>query len=116
MEIDKWIGTYKVRAFPWIDGKRIYFNVQYYAPGQSVVKPPVWDRSVYIEDNEEGQRLVYEYTHSLTHHIAGLRQEIFNRPSLKVDPHSESVTHQAVRPPSEGIIPGIAGGRNRFRE
>lgn len=29
-EIDKWIGSYKVRVFPWIDGKRIYFNVQFW--------------------------------------------------------------------------------------
>jgi hypothetical protein len=42
MELDRWIGSYKVRAFPW-NGKRIYFNVQYYAPGQSIEKPPVWD-------------------------------------------------------------------------
>ena len=32
MEIDGWVGPYKVKAFPWIDGKRIYFNVQYYEP------------------------------------------------------------------------------------
>jgi len=29
MELDRWIGSYNVRSFPWIDGKRIYFNVQY---------------------------------------------------------------------------------------
>ena len=33
MEIDKWFGCYKVRYFPWIDGKQIYFNVQYFPPG-----------------------------------------------------------------------------------
>ena len=70
MELDRWIGSYKVRAFPWIDGKRIYFNVQYYAPGQSIEKPPVWDRTVYVTDNEEGRRLVYELTDSLVNHIA----------------------------------------------
>ena len=32
MEIDKWIRNYKVRSFPWIDGKHIYFNVCKYAP------------------------------------------------------------------------------------
>ncbi len=52
MELDRWIGSYKVRSFPWIDGKRIYFNVQYYAPGQSIEKPPVWDKTVYVTDNE----------------------------------------------------------------
>jgi len=40
MEMDKWISGYKVRSFPWIDGKHIYFNVQYYKPGQSIEKPP----------------------------------------------------------------------------
>ncbi len=73
MEIDKWVGPYKVRAFPWIDGKRIYFNVQYYAPGQSLEKPPAWDKTVYITDNADGRRLVYDLTHSLTEHVAGMR-------------------------------------------
>ncbi len=73
MELDKWIGPYKVRSFPWIDGKRIYFNVQYYAPGQSVEKPPVWDKTVYITDNAEGRRLVYDFTHSLVDYIASMR-------------------------------------------
>lgn len=73
MEIDKWIGSHKVRAFPWIDGKRIYFNVQYYAPGQSVEKPPVWDKTVYITNNNSGRRLVYDFTDSLVNHIASMR-------------------------------------------
>lgn len=75
MEIDKWIGLYKVRSFPWIDRKWIYFNVQYYAPGQSVEKPPVWDKTVYITDNIAGQRLVYDLTDSLVNHIAHMRLE-----------------------------------------
>jgi hypothetical protein len=75
MELDKWIGSYKVRAFSWIDGKRIYFNVQYYTPGQSVEKPPVWDKTVYITDNAAGRRLVYDFTHSLIEHIASIRTE-----------------------------------------
>jgi hypothetical protein len=75
VELDKWIGSYKVRAFPWIDGKRIYFNVQYYAPGQSVEKPPVWDKTVYITDNVAGRRIVYDLTDSLVNHIAGMRFE-----------------------------------------
>lgn len=70
MELDKWIGSYKIRSIPWIDGKRIYFNVQYYKSGQSIEKPPVWDRTVYITNNEAGKRLVYEFTDSLVNHIA----------------------------------------------
>ena len=48
--------------------KRIYFNVQYYASGQSIERPPVWDKTVYITDNEAG-RLVYEFTASLVEHV-----------------------------------------------
>jgi hypothetical protein len=73
MNIDKWIGPCKVRSFPWIDGKRIYFNAQYYAPGQSVEKPPVWDKTVYITDNAAGRRIVYDFTHSLVEHVAKMK-------------------------------------------
>jgi hypothetical protein len=73
MELDKWIGSYKVRSFPWVDGKRIYFNMQYYSPGQSVEKLPVWDKTVYITDNDAGRRLVYDFTNSLVEHIASMR-------------------------------------------
>ena len=72
MEIDKWIRSYKIRSFPWIDGKLIYFNVQYYASGQSINQPPVWDKTVYITDNAEGQRLVYDFTDSLVEHVASM--------------------------------------------
>lgn len=73
MEINKWIGSFKVRSFPWIDGKRIYFNVQYFKPGQSIEKPPVWDKTVYITDNAAGQRLVQDFTHSLVEHVAKMQ-------------------------------------------
>ncbi|EQB4341426.1 hypothetical protein ACYJ2U_001810 [Clostridium botulinum] len=70
MELDKWIGSYKIRSFPWIDGKRIYFNVQYYASGQSIEKPPVWDKTVYITDNISGRRIVCDFTDSLVNYIS----------------------------------------------
>lgn len=73
MEIDNWFGSCKVRAFPWIDGKRIYFNVQCYAPGQSISKPPVWDKTVYITDNEAGRRIAYEFTDSLVEHVSRMQ-------------------------------------------
>jgi len=73
MEIDKWVDGYKVRAFPWVDGKHIYFNVQYFAPGQSIARPPIWDKSVYVTDNPAGQRLVYDFTSSLVGHVAQLQ-------------------------------------------
>jgi hypothetical protein len=70
MEIDRWCSGYKVRSFPWIDGKLIYFNVQYFAPGQSIEQPPVWDQTVYITDNAAWRRLVCEFTDSLANHVA----------------------------------------------
>lgn len=76
MEIDGWFSGYKVRSFPWIDGKTIYFNVQCYAPGQSINCPPVWDRTVYVTDNEVGRRLVFEFTDSLAQYVAGLEIQL----------------------------------------
>lgn len=65
MEIDKWISGCKVRAFPWIDGENIYVNVQYFAPGQSINHPPIWDKTAYIRNDESGQRFVFDFTHTL---------------------------------------------------
>lgn len=73
MEIDKWIGLYKVRAIPWIDGKRIYFNVQYYNAGQSICQPPVWDKTVYITGNNAGENAAFRFTHSLVEYIANIQ-------------------------------------------
>jgi hypothetical protein len=73
INIDTWVSGYKVRAFNWIDGKRIYFNVQYYLPGQSIEKPPVWDKTVFIIDNENGRKLVNEFTHSLVEYVAKMQ-------------------------------------------
>lgn len=53
MELDTWAHGCKVRAFPWIGGKHIYMNVQYYKPG-SRLSDPTWDRSLLITDNPEG--------------------------------------------------------------
>lgn len=73
MEIDGWFSGYKVRSFPWIDGKLIYFNVQYFAPGQSICKPPVWGKTVYITNNPAGQRIVHDFTDSLTQYVARMK-------------------------------------------
>jgi hypothetical protein len=72
MEFDKWVDGYKVRAFPWIDGKNIYVNVQYYKPGTSISQPPAMDKSALIEDNAAGRRFVYECTSTCTAYIASL--------------------------------------------
>lgn len=73
MNIDKWVDGYKVRAFPWVDGKTIYFNVQYFKPGQSLSRPPVFDKTVYVTDNAAGQNLVYGFTSSLAAHVAKMQ-------------------------------------------
>lgn len=72
MEIDRWLGSYKVRSFPWIDNKRIYFNLQYYAPGQSIERPPAWDKTVYIADNLSGRRLISNFLDTLIEHVANM--------------------------------------------
>lgn len=73
MNISKWVGGYKVQAFQWIDEKSIYFNVQYFAPGQSLQQPPKLDKSVLIADNEQSRRMVCDFTSSLAEYVAGMR-------------------------------------------
>ena len=73
MEIDTWVDGYKVRSFPWIDGKTICFNVQCYLPGQSLSQPPAWDKTVYITDDAAGRDMVENLTSSLTEYVAGVK-------------------------------------------
>ena len=72
MKLDKWIGPYKVQAFPWIDKKQIYVNVQYFAPGQSVERPPVWDKIIYVTDDKAGRNFVFVNTHTLVDYVSTL--------------------------------------------
>ena len=73
MEIDKWVSGFKVRVFPWIDGKTIYINVAYYQPGQSISAPPVWEKTVYLTDDENGNYLLTFYLDSLVNYIAQMK-------------------------------------------
>lgn len=70
MDFERWVDGYKVRVFPWIDGKTIYVNVQYYAPGSSLARPPAMDKSVYVTDNEGGRNMIYNYLSTLVSYIA----------------------------------------------
>lgn len=70
MYIDKWVSGYKVEACPWIDHKTIYFNVAYYQPGQSIHRLPVWEKTVYVTDNENGRRMLTEALHSFVEYVA----------------------------------------------
>ena len=72
MEIDNWFGNCKVRSFPWLGGTKIYFNVQCYACGQSINKPPIWDKTVYITNNLAGQKLVFGLTDSLVNYVKSM--------------------------------------------
>jgi hypothetical protein len=69
MDLDCWIDGCKVTAFPWIDGKYIYFNVQYFIHGSSISQSPKWEQTVYITGDEKGRRLVYEFTNTLTRYV-----------------------------------------------
>lgn len=70
MDFEKWIGSFKVRVFPWIDGKTFYVNVQCFTPGQSIGRPPVWEKTVYITDNEQGREVIHDFLDSLVLHIS----------------------------------------------
>ena len=63
--VEKWVSGYKVTYFPWIDGKRIYLNIQYYKPGSSLYRPPAWELTVYLADNDESRDLLENYETSL---------------------------------------------------
>lgn len=73
MEIDDWIDGYKVRAFPWIDGKNIYFSVSCYTPGQALSQGPAWEKVAYITYDETARRAMREWLHTLVRAIAGLK-------------------------------------------
>lgn len=77
LDIDTWTSGYKVRCFPWVDGKRIYLNVQYYAPGQSLSQPPKWDRSVYIVDSDKARRMIWLFLDSMVNYVATMPPECF---------------------------------------
>lgn len=63
INIDTWISGYKVRAFDWIDGKNIYINIAYYAPGSNLSQPPVREKSFLIPIEESPK--IEKYLHSV---------------------------------------------------
>lgn len=70
INIDTWVAGCKVRIFPWIDGKHYYVNVQYYAPGASLSKPPDFDKTVYVTANSIGQRVLKSCLNTLVEYIS----------------------------------------------
>lgn len=89
MNLDRWVGPYKVRAFPWINPEKIYCNVQYYAEGQSIERPPVWEKTVCITNDDAGRRLILEFTHSFVEHVA--RMQIPDYTEVVITAKSEGV-------------------------
>lgn len=70
MDFERWVDGYKVRVFPWIDGKHIYVNVQYFKAGSSLKKPPEMDKTAFITDNEKGRNIIQNYLSTLVNYIA----------------------------------------------
>lgn len=70
MDFERWVDGYKVRVFPWIDGKHIYINVQYFEAGSSLEKPPKMDKTAFITDNEQGRNIIKNYLSTLVNYIA----------------------------------------------
>ncbi len=53
MDYEGWVAGYKVRAINWIDGKNIYLNIAYYAPGASLSRPPAQEKSFLLPKEQE---------------------------------------------------------------
>lgn len=69
----EWIGPYKVETMDWIDGKNIYMNVQYFYPGSSVMKPPAWEKTVYIADGEKARNALKNFKETIVEYISRLK-------------------------------------------
>lgn len=67
---NEFIEGCRTTIFPWIDGKTIYCNIECMMSGQSIEKPPVWEKTVYITDNEKGRDAVENRIHTLVRAIA----------------------------------------------
>lgn len=69
MYFEGFVDGYFVHTEKWCDGT-IYFNVRYFRPGQSINQPPVFDKSVYITDNDKGRFIVKNYKSTLANYVA----------------------------------------------
>ena len=48
---DEWIDGYRVTAFPFKD--KIFTNIEYFKPGSSLSRPPVWEFTLYLSQDAE---------------------------------------------------------------
>ena len=67
-----WFSGCRVDCFKWFEGDKWYFNIQYFMPGSSLCKPPAFDRSVFITDNEIGRNVIFNCTESLVDYVKRL--------------------------------------------
>ena len=72
MNIDQWVDGCKVNASPSMDGKNIYVNVRYWAPGSSIEKPPALEKTAFVKNDEKGRHLVYDCTSTCAAYIRQL--------------------------------------------
>ena len=72
VNIDRWVDGCKVRVFNWVDGKNIYVNIQYFASGSPISRPPLVDRSVLITANENGFNMVENFLSTLVSNIMAM--------------------------------------------
>lgn len=68
MNIERWTSGYKATAQDWYDHKNIWFEVEYYKPGQSLSAPPVWSKSFLLPI--ENAQTVQSYFDSVTNALA----------------------------------------------
>ena len=68
--IEKWIENAKIEIFEIPDSEWLCVTISQYSGGQSIEKPPLWERTVYIKKDAEGKRFVFEYTNTLLHYVA----------------------------------------------
>lgn len=68
--IEKWLENAKIEIFESPDSEWLHVTISQYSGGQSIERPPLWERTVYIKKNTEGRDFVFEYTDSLLHYVA----------------------------------------------
>lgn len=73
MNIERWINRYKVTAIDWYDGENIYFEIEYYRPGQSLGKSPIWSKSFLIPNCEEQK--IHDHFDSVAVNLATITDE-----------------------------------------
>lgn len=115
MKIDRWVGPYKVRAFPWTEKNLIYFNVRCYAPGQSLEKPPVLDQTAYITNDAAGHRLVFEFTHTLAAYVEELSHRMNTERSEEANTWKDNSENRIIIS-AESIPPNLLAVRSRHKQ